>query len=380
MKSLFLLFHGRFPSEKAASLFTAKGAEAFADSGMRVIVVVPRRKKVESKNPFDFYDVKVNFTVKYIPTIDLFGILPDKIAFWASFIVFSIFGFFFVKKASKNDDIIYSNESLPLFLISFIRQNCFFEMHDFPESKLRFFTKFLSRMHWILVHNRWKLTEVGKKFPNILRKKFIYEPNAVDLKTFDIDISKIEARKRLGLPTDRKIAVYTGHLYGWKGVDTLALSAQFLEDEYLIIFVGGTDKDVEIFRKKYGSSGKILIAGYKPHREIPLWQKSADILVLPNTAKEAISAYYTSPMKLFEYMASRRPIVASDISSIREIVDERSAILVVPDEPQILAKAINNLVKIPKIGDEIAEQAFKDVSNHTWSARAGRILNFIEKV
>ena len=380
MKSLFLLFHGRFPSEKAASLFTAKGAEAFAGSGMRVIVVVPRRKNVEFENPFDFYDVKENFTVKYIPTIDFFGILPNKIAFWVSFVVFSIFSFFFVKKASKNDDIIYSNESLPLFLISFIRSDCFFEMHDFPESKLQFFTKFLSRMRWILVHNRWKLAEIGKKFPNIPRKKFIYEPNAVDLKTFDIDISKIEARKRLGLPPDRKITVYTGHLYGWKGVDTLALSAQFLGDEYLIVFVGGTDRDIAVFRKKYGLSKKILITGHKPYKEIPLWQKSADVLALPNTAREAISAYYTSPMKLFEYMASHRPIVASDISSIREIVDEKSAVLVVPDEPQALAKAIDSLLKIPKIGDEIAAQAFEDVSNHTWDARAKRILNFIEKV
>ena len=85
-------------------------------------------------------------------------------------------------------------------------------------------------------------------------------------------------------------------------------------------------------------------------------------------------------MKLFEYMASHRPIVASDISSIREIVDEKSAVLVVPDEPQALAKAIDSLLKIPKIGDEIAAQAFEDVSNHTWDARAKRILNFIEKV
>ena len=126
MNRLFLLFHGRFPSEKAASLFTAKGAGAFASKGMEVIVVVPQRKNISSNDPFVFYNIEKNFEIKYIPIIDLFGILPDKIAFWISFIIFSVLSFFFIKKTSKNEDIIYSNESLPLFLISFIRSNCFF--------------------------------------------------------------------------------------------------------------------------------------------------------------------------------------------------------------------------------------------------------------
>jgi glycosyltransferase involved in cell wall biosynthesis len=55
-----------------------------------------------------------------------------------------------------------------------------------------------------------------------------------------------------------------------------------------------------------------------------MWQKAADALVLPNTAKEDISKYYTSPMKLFEYMASRRPIVATNIPSITEIINEEN--------------------------------------------------------
>lgn len=380
MKRLIFLFHGRFPSEKAAALFVAKSAEAFADKKLKVTVVVPKRKNIVDKNPFVFYDVKRNFEIKYIPTLDLFGFLPNKMAFWISFFIFSVSSFFYIKKTSNKEDILYSNESLPLFLISFIRPNCFFEMHDFPESKFGLFARFLMRMKWVLVHNLWKLAEIARKFPNVSRKKFIYEPNAVDIKAFDIDISKGDARKKLKLPENKKIAIYTGHLYAWKGVDTLAQAAEFLSEEYLIVFVGGTERDIKNFKNKYGSSKKILIAGYKPHGEIPLWQKAADVLVLPNTAKEAISNYYTSPMKLFEYMASDRPIVASDISSIREIVDEKSAVLVAPDKPQALALAIDNLIKVPKIGDEIAVQALEDVSNHTWSARAERILNFIKKV
>lgn len=375
-KRLFLLFHGRFPSEKAAALFAAKSAESFANQGFDVTLVVPRRKGIDTRDPFEFYSINKNFSVEYVWVLDLFSIFK-KTAFWMSFISFSISCYFFMMKYARKDCVVYSNESLPLFLLSWDFKNTFYEMHDFPESKLNFFGKFLSRMKWVLVHNKWKLGEVQKLFPHIPREKFLYEPNAVDTKTFDIKTLKGDARKKLGLSVTAKIAVYTGHLYGWKGVDTLALAAQKLPEDFKVIFVGGTDKDVSAFKEKYAKENKISIVGFRPHEEMPLWQKAADVLVLPNTAKEKISAYYTSPMKLYEYMASRRPIVASDIPSIREIIDEKSAFLVNPDDPTALARAIENAVSVPQIGENLAEEAYKKVSSHTWDKRAQRIVSFM---
>ncbi len=379
MRRLFLLFHGRFPSEKAAALFAAKSAEAFANRGLEVTLLVPDRKGVDKSNPYAFYSVERNFKIEYLKTVDLFNSKKlGFLAFWASFIAFSFSVSSYLKKNGSKDDIIYSNETLPLYFASFTHPNCFYEMHDFPESKTGFFGKFLSRMKWILVHNNWKLNEAKKLFPTIPNEKYIYEPNAVDVRAFDFRIIKEEARAKLSIPTRKKIAVYTGHLYSWKGVDTLALAAALLPDDFLVVFVGGTDSDVKKFKDKYGSNSKILITGFRPHEEIPLWQKAADVLVLPNTAKEKISAYYTSPMKLYEYMASSRPIVASDIPSIREIVDEGSAMLVEADNPKVLAHAIENVIRIPAISDELAKEAYKKVLEHTWDKRAVRILSFMK--
>lgn len=379
MTRLFLLFHGRFPSEKAASLFAAKSAESFANQGVDVTVLVPNRRRDTQVNPFEFYSVKENFKVVYLPTIDIFGLkVLNFFAFWLSFFAFSLSVLSYLKKNSQTEDIIYSNETLPLFFASFVRTRCFYEMHDFPESKISLFGKFLSRMKWILVHNKWKLEEVKKIFPNISQGNFLYEPNAVDIKDFDISITKEDARKKLSLSPLKKIIVYTGHLYGWKGVDTLALAAQALSEDFLVVFVGGTDSDVLRFKEKYSSDTKISIVGFKAHNEIPIWQKAADVLVLPNTAKEKISAYYTSPMKLYEYMASGRPIVASDIPSIREIVDESSALLVTPDSPRDLASALLNTIRVPQIGEGLAKEAYKKVLEHTWDKRAIRILSFIK--
>ncbi len=378
-KRLFLIFHGRFPSEKAASLFAAKSAEVFGSQGLKTTLIVPRRRGALADDPYVYYGIEHSFDIVYIKTVGIFGIrILEPLAFCLSYFFFSLGTFFYIKKNSSVDDIIYSNEIFPLVLVSYARPNCFYEMHDFPESKIAIFGWCLKKMKWILIHNKWKLIEVKKIFPEISLTRFLYEPNAVDMTAFNLSLSKEEAREKLSLPVTKKIAVYTGHLYGWKGVHTLAESAALLSSDFLVIFVGGTVEDVAKFREKYATTPHISIVGHVNHAEIPLWQKAADVLVLPNTAKEKISAFYTSPMKLFEYMASGVPIVATDIPSIREIVNDESAVFVEPDNAQALADGIVKAVTT-EIGPKISEQAFRDVESHTWEKRAKRIVDFIEK-
>ena len=76
---------------------------------------------------------------------------------------------------------------------------------------------------------------------------------------------------------------------------------------------------------------------------MPYWLKSADVLVLPNKKGEKISERYTSPLKLFEYMASGRPMIVSDLSSLREIVSAETAMFVEPNDPQALVSGIRGV-------------------------------------
>lgn len=374
-KKMFLIFHGRFPSNKAASLFVAKNAEAFAEKGIEVKLIIPRRFGREDNNPYEYYKVKNNFKIVYLPIIDIpTGSFLTSLRFTLSTLSFSLFCYVYLLRHAKKEDVVYSNDFLPLFVASSLFPRTFYEMHDFPERGLSIFGVFIRRMKWLLIHNNWKAESAEKLF-KIERDKVIVEPNAVQIEKFDIPITKEEARKKLSLPLDKKIVIYTGHLYTWKGVDTLALSAHKLPSDYLVVFVGGTPEDVKKLSEKNVGVGTILITGWKPHSEIPLWQKAGDVLVLPNTAKETISTYYTSPMKLFEYMASNRPIIASDIPSIREIVDEKSAIMVNPDDANALARAIVNTVSLKS--ESVSAQAYEDVKTHTWDKRAERVISFI---
>lgn len=377
MKKLFLIFHGRFPSNKAASLFAAKSAEAFAKEGLVVELLVPRRFGREGGDPYTYYNVPKTFRIVYLPLVDL----PSRshltrIRFALSFFSFSLSCYAYLAVHASREDIIYSNESLPLFFASYTFPQTFYEMHDFPESGFRFFTLFLRRMRWVLIHNHWKAARAEKLF-KVKEERVLCEPNAVQVEDFDIPLTREETREKLNLPQDKKIVLYTGHLYSWKGVDTLALAARELPSEYLVIFVGGTPEDVEKLQSTTVGVDNVRIVGWKPHSEIPVWQKAADVLVLPNTAKEDISKYYTSPMKLFEYMASRVPVVASRIPSIEEIVTEEDVFFAEADSPASFAKTIQKAVEGPEEAQKRAASAYTKVLQFTWEKRAKRILAFV---
>jgi len=377
-KKIFLLFPGRFPSEKAASLFAAKNCESFANLGAKVTLVVPRRLKRSKENVAKYYNIDSNFEIKYVTTLDLFNFLK-KIAFYINLLIFSLTSLIFLLRNAKKTDLIYTNETLPLLFASFFFENTLLEVHDYPENKKWFYGLLFSRTKWMLITNKWKLKKIVDDF-KLPRNKIFLERNAVETKDFDIKETKQEARDKLDFPFEgnKKIILYTGHLYDWKGVDTLAEATRELPGNYEVIFVGGTKDDIDIFRDKYGDLKNIRIVGFRPHKEIPLWQRAADLLVLPNTAKQNISKYYTSPMKLFEYMASLTPTLASNILSITEIVNENNAFIVKPDNPQALGKKIIEAVTSEELATKKAKQARIDIEEHTWEKRAERIFKNID--
>lgn len=377
-KRMLLVFHGRFPSEKAASLFAAKSAEAFVSEGQETVLVVPRRRNRLEGDPYDFYSVNRSFIIKYLPCIDLYGVPGlSSVAFVLSYLSFSLsFFVYLLFGSSKKHDYVYSNELLPAFFATCVGYDVFYEMHDFPESKIGLFAFMVSRMKGVVVHNTWK----AKRFFEICpywKKPILMERNAVDVKIFSQKVDQIEARKRLGIQYAGSLVVYTGHLYEWKGVDVLAKAAIRFPSSVRAVFVGGTDQDVERFRGLYGSYPGVQIVGHRPHSEISLWQQAATVLVLPNSGKENISKYYTSPMKLFEYMASGRPIIASDLPSITEVLDSSNAFLVEADSPESLNKAILLAVSDRDTSSARASKALEDVQRYSWSNRACRILGYL---
>jgi glycosyltransferase involved in cell wall biosynthesis len=370
MKSpLYILFHGRFPSEKAAALFAAENARSLAEY-FSVTILAPRRLDRKG-NAYEAYDLPPSVRVEYLPTIDLFAVpVLSRIAFDLSLMVFTISCAWYLAIKGRKAWVISTDLLLGL-VTAFTGSKLMFEVHDYPEHRKNWYMLLFQRAHLVIATNTWKQEALQKDFPQA-REVIIMERNGVEIGTFGKK-NKQEARQSLSRSATVPMIVYTGHLYAWKGVATLLQVAQQLPacDFY---FVGGTPDAVEDHRKRYEGHKNIHFLGHVPHEQIPDWQSAADILVLPNTAREEISARYTSPMKLFEYMASERPIVASRLPSITEIIDENTAYLFEPDNADSLKACIQKVLDEPHIAADRAGRARTTVKEFSWTARTKRLV------
>lgn len=364
----------RLPTEKAHGIQVMKMCESFAQQGNELELVIPRRINPIKDDPFNYYGVARVFKIRKIPCLDLIPL--DKylghLGLWVESVSFNLFTipYIFLKKS----DIIYTRDKFFLFL-SLLLKNLIFENHTFPRRYFLYHLFFKKLMGIVVITQKLKdlLIEQG-----ISPEKVLVAPDGVDLEEFDIKETKEQCRQRLNLPQNKKIILYTGHLYQWKGAQTLAEASSYLPEDADIYFVGGTAQDIKEFETQ-NSKLKIKIIGHRPHAEIPYWLKAADVLVLPNSGKEDISKFWTSPIKMFEYMASGKPIISSDLPSIREILDEKNAVLVEPDNSGALASSIEKVLQSPDLSGRISAQALRDVQKYSWSNRAKNILWFYQK-
>ena len=365
----------RFPTEKAHGLQIMKMCEALAGNGLDVELIVPWRKNEIAGSPFSFWGIKNVFSIKKIGTFDFasFGFLPAVAGFLLNSLYFS-FNVFNYLRINRNFQYIYIRDRELILPLVLLRRPFILEIHALPKFiwLYRFLWNKAERIIVITEHLKGSLIKIG-----ISEKKILVLPDAVDLGQFDIVGSKDEFKKRL-CPEylKRKLIVYTGQLYPWKGVDTLVKAADYLDDSFKIIIVGGWDEgrisELKRLQKKQGS---VYFYGHAPYQEIPLWLKAADVLVLPNSGRYAISRYHTSPMKLFEYMASQVPIVSSDLPSIREILTEKEAEFFRSDDPESLAKAIKKVSADNKRSADLSSAAYLKVQKYTWKNRALQIEN-----
>jgi len=365
----------RIPTEKAHGYQICKMCEEFSSQGIEVELWVPVRKNYIEEDAFSFYGVKNNFLIKKIKSFDFFQHerYLGKFSFWLQNICFVIK--LFLIKVDK-DAIIYTRDSEVSWIFNLKGNKIILESHNWPESKSLLFKYLIKKSDKIItITDKLKELFMATGLPD---GKVMVAPDGVDLKKFDINIDKIQIRKKLNLPLDKKIALYSGslYLYGWKGVDVLLAAAKILPEDCLAVLVGGRKDEVEKIKKEY-SGNNLLLVGFKRHEEIPYYLKAADVLVLPNKKGEKISEKYTSPLKLFEYMASGAPIVASDLPSIREILSEKNCLFFQPNDSKDLAKKIEVLLNDKELAFKIAEQAYFDVKNYTWKKRARNIINFI---
>jgi glycosyltransferase involved in cell wall biosynthesis len=373
----------RFPTEKAHGLSTVKICEAFSDLGCSTDVIAPLLWRKNSGDIFKYYGVKNNFRVFKVFCIDLIPLKKiDEIAFLLQSISFSLSAVLFIIFKYKTDIknfIFFSHDYIPLYFMTFLPGKVFYDIHHFPGNNFMY-KRVIKKSFGFAVQTKWKVDELVNKF-GVPLDKIIYWPNGTDVDKFHIEKSTMETRAGLSVPVGKKIIMYTGQLFGWKGVDSLIKAVKLLPEDVLIYIVGGAEEDVARCRKEISeaSDERVIFIPFQPHEKMPEWLHSADILVLPNTGKQKVSLYYTSPMKLFEYMASGKPIVASAVPSIMEILNEENSVLVKPDNPDDLARGIELVLKDEGLVERMTRNSTSDSRKYTWHVRVQKIKDYFRR-
>ncbi len=195
---------------------------------------------------------------------------------------------------------------------------------------------------------------------------------------------RTEIRKQLNLPADKKIVCYCGNTYPGRGIETLVELAAEMRDA-LFLVVGGREGDnaphIEAAREK--GLDNFLVKGFVPHSEVPLYLLASDVLALPYTKCITIkggtrAADFTSPIKLFEYMAAAKPIAATAIPTVLEILkDGQDSVMAAPGDFAGFAKAVRRCLDDPDFSRRIARRSREKVREYTWEKRVSKILSFV---
>ena len=358
----------RLPTEKAHGIQIMKACEAFARLGHSVELLVPARRNPIKQDPFSYYALKTKFSINLL-------FVPDTVG-WGrlGFIFQSVwFGFAVSFYAGKHDaNMGDSRDEMVLAVASFFtNKKILWESHDGASNVWA--RRLLRRISGLIV-----VTPLAADFyatRGMQREKILTVSNGLDLEDFANPESKETARSRLGLPQDKKIALYIGRLDGWKGADTLLEASHLLPADIRVAIIGGETQQIAKLSKQYR---EVSFLGFRPYAELPHNQAAADVLVVPNTGKDPVSVSFTSPLKLIAHLASDRPIIVSDLPSTRFIA-EGAALFVLPDNPEELARGIEKVLASPELSQNLSQKGRARVLNFSWTKRAERILNFVSR-
>lgn len=346
---------------------------SFSKRGFNTTLCVPRLN-MDKKELFSYYGIENQFEVMEVNT-------PQKFIggqYLGRSTLFSIMAAIKIKK--KTESVIYCRSPLILFIVCVLfRKTCFFEAHQIRFEKL-FQDKIYQKLVKIaMASGNGRMVSISNSLKNqwinigIEANKIEVLHDGVNLTKYNKLMSKSEARDELGFDKNIKIIVYTGSLLPGKGIDLLIECANKLKDINVVI-VGGEEEQIEKY-SKFVKNQNVSFLGYVVPVKVHLYQTAADILVLPNN-KGSVIDDVTSPLKLFEYMASGRPIVATDMPSLVEVlINNHNALIGPADNSDKFSENISKLLDDPILSNTLAQNARKDVEKYTWDSRVNALTN-----
>lgn len=394
---LIYLANACLPTESAHGYQIAKMCEAFTQNGTKVLLLHPFRHQhnpsLKQQSVFDYYSVPPIFKVRTLPNFDVlllerFFRRPTFISiFFAHTLLWGLYATLVARR--EKADLFYTRDAAIAYWLVQLGLPTVYEAHVVPKRAQRWLLRRMAHqpaLQRVVVLTSFilqRLVEMGFQ-----QERVIVLPDGVDLSLFEGLPSKEACRHRLGLPQDRLIIGYIGRFRTMqmeKGIPEMVAAMGHLPSldgkEPLLLCVGGPMDVVPAYlnlaRRLGVPEHRVQFVDRVPNREVPFWIRACDVVTIPWPWTE-FSAYFTSPLKLFEYMAAGVPIVATDLPSICEVLHHgENAWLVEPGNPKALAEGIAQVVSDGDLGNSIVSCARQGIGEYTWEHRAREILEHI---
>ena len=356
-KEIYYFAEIYLPSTSAYSIHVMKMCDALAKTALGVnLVVFGKNDKIDI---FKYYNCKSKFNIidTNIKKNNFFG----RICFAFKVIL---------KFKNNKKNFILTRSILAGLLFSFISKKVILEVHH----NLRGFTKIFAH----IIKNTRQFKSIKFIFISKFLSKdslykdieFIVLDDGVELNDF-LNFSKKKIYKRT--------CVYTGSFTKGKGVENIIEMAKYAKNIKFHLY--GDLINSSYTKEDFVSN--VMYKGYKKYCEIPKILKKYEIVIMPYSdrvyvrSKNLETSKYMSPLKLFEYMASNRVIVAKYLNVYGHILNNKNSILINSNSPRLWASKLNLVFNNIKKYRRFAQKAYQDVRKYTWETRVNKMLAFI---
>jgi len=390
------------PSRSASCVNVMKMCQAFAANGHQVTLLARTRSRIKDVNVFRYYGVKSDFKVKtfFEPASRLGKLWSGGLGILSSIVnprvperaIFkSIYGlkcWRFLSDLNDPPDLVYGRSANGVYAAT---RRGFCSVYETHEPLANESTKRLERAIFkspyfkrLVVISEELKKEYLKQFPFLKEDKVLVAPSGADIP----DSKSRKSPKIVNWPGRRDLLQvgYVGALYRGKGMELISKLAPLLEDVDFHI-VGGDESDINYWKKKIRQKN-VYFHGFVPHGRLDPYYQKFDVVLAPFQKKVFIAprnvtarwnidiSRWTSPLKIFEYMAYGKPIVASDLPVVKEILkNEENALLCDPEDVENWKDAILRLKESASLRRKLGTRAFKDLHNkYTWSRRAEKVI------
>ena len=376
---IFYIADTELPSEKANAVNTVKMCEAFASAGHSVTLYAPMisGKSVTVDYILDFYAVKTPFQINRVKLPSIPGVL-----LWFAFVVVSSF---LMKRFSDRKTIfVYGRSPFALAALSCLGFRVGIDVHgqiwnNGFTRKLAFKVLLLSKSTCVVTFNTPELLAVFKTQFKVNIKphlKLAAMPNGSTVVKAIMPFLFQGSGERL------KVG-YLGSFLEGRGIEMiLQLATATPEMEFHL--AGGESTNIPHLKTNHLLPDNLYFYGHIPFKETYAFREGCDVLIAPYQANVKVPSgentlNYMSPIKLFEYMSSQRPIICSDFPVIRGVLSDENSILVKSDSVSEWQNALQRLTNATerKIKADHAFQKFQ--THYTWEIRAKKVLTLIQQ-